>query len=373
MGAHGVGQRLHVPRVTLLLLLGVAAGPVGFDLLPASAEKGFSLVTYLALAMVGFLLGERMALRELRRNSRLVMSVSLSVTLFTALLVFVAVWLASGNLIAALLLAGIAPATAPAATVDVIREAGARGPLTDIVWKVVAVDDVWSVMLFSVLLVMAEGIAVGGGSALASLAGGLGELAGGVLLGLALGYPMAWLTGRLRKGKPMMLEAAGFVFLCAGLAQWLQLSYLLACMVMGAVVANNAHHHLRPFRSIEGVADPFLAIFFFLAGYELDLPVLLALGGIGGAYVVARVLGRVSGGWLGAKLGGAGADTGRRIGWCLMPQAGVALGLALLAGERLPEATAFVLPLVIGSTVLFELVGPVFTLWHLRRAGEIRS
>jgi Kef-type K+ transport system membrane component KefB len=365
-----VGQRIHVPRVTLLLLLGVAAGPVGLDLLPAGTEKSFSLVTNLALAMVGFLLGERMALRELRRDHRLVLGVSLGVVLATAALVFVGVWWLSGNLVAALILAGVAPATAPAATVDIIHEAGAKGPLTRIVSRVVAIDDVWCVMLFSVLLVIAEGLNGGGLPWYSSLGQGLWELAGAAALGLALGFPMAWLTGRVRKGEPQLLEAVGFVLVCAGLAQMLHLSYLLACMVMGTVVANRAHHHLRPFRSIQGVADPFLAVFFFLAGYELDVPALLGLGWAGLAYLVLRVLGRVAGGYLGATWAGASQTTARRIGWCLLPQAGVALGLALLATERLPETTELVLPLAIGSTVFFELIGPVFTLRNLRRAGE---
>lgn len=373
LGAHGLGSRLHVPRVTLLLLLGVAAGPSGFDILPDSAEKSFSLITQLALAMVGFLLGERMSLRELRHNSGMVMSVSIAITLITSATVLVGVWWLTGDLIAALLLAGIAPATDAAATLDVISESGAEGRLTETVWQVVAVDDAWCIIIFSVLLVTAESLAGNGASTMMSIQAGLWELGGAVLLGFGLGLPMAWLTGRLRKGEPMLLEAAGFVLLCAGIAQSLHVSYLLACMVLGATVANNAHHHLRPFRSIKGVADPFLAIFFFLAGYGLDMGLLLELGLLGAVYLLARLVGRLIGGFLGARLAGANPGASRRIGWCLLPQAGVALGLALLATERVPEAGAYLVPIAIGSTVVFEVAGPIAMLWHLRHAGEIRS
>ena len=368
LGAHAVGQRIHVPRVTLLLLLGALAGPELLNLLPADANAGFSLVTNLALAMVGFLLGERMSLAELR-DGRAAISVSLAVTLATALFVFVSCWLVTGNLPASLLLAGIAPATAPAATLDVIREAGADGPLTKLVWQVVAIDDAWCAMLFSVLLVSADMLS-GSSGALSGITAGLGEVIGSILLGLALGFPMAWLTGRLRPGEPTLLEAAGFVFVAAGLASLWGLSYLLTCMTLGAVVANAAKHHLVPFRSIEGIAEPFLALFFFLAGYELDWAVLKTLGAVGIAYVGARVLGRLAGGWLGAWLANTDRRTRRHIGLCLMPQAGVALGLALVAVERVPEA-GFILPLVIGATVLFELAGPPLTLIQLRRAGEV--
>lgn len=372
LGAHGVGRKLHVPRVTLLLLLGVAASPAGFDFLPPEAEDSFGLITNLALAMVGFLLGERMALNELRHHGGMVMTVSLSITLVTSFMVFLGVWAVTGDLVAALLLAGIAPATDAAATLDVINESGARGTLTDRVWGVVAVDDAWCILLFSVLLVTAESLGGNGGSLVSSLQTGLWELGGAVLLGLGLGLPMAWLTGRLRKGEPMVLEAVGFVLLCAGIAQSLHLSYLLACMVLGAVVANNAHHHLRPFRSIHGIADPFLAIFFFLAGYRLEPALLLTLGAVGAAYLLMRLVGRIAGAYLGARMAGADRRASWRMGWCLLPQAGVAMGLALVATERVPQAAPYILPLAIGSTVVFEVLGPLVMLWHLRRAGEIR-
>lgn len=370
LAAHAIGQRVHVPRVTLLLLLGALAGPELLDLLPANASNGFDLVTTLALAMVGFLLGERLALRDLR-DSKAAISISLAVTLATALLVFIGCWWFTGNLAAALLLAGIAPATAPAATLDVIREAGADGPLTRLVWRVVAIDDAWCAILFSLLLVSAE-MVTGSAASISGLTTGLGEVVGSILLGLVLGFPMAWLTGRLRPGEPTLLEAAGFVFLAAGLATLWQLSYLLTCMTLGAVVANAARHHRVPFRSIQGISEPFLAIFFFLAGYALEWTLLASLGLLGVVYVTARALGRMAGGWLGGWIAGSDRTTRRHIGLCLMPQAGVALGLALVATERVPDAS-FILPLVIGATVVFELVGPPMTLMQLKRAGEVRT
>lgn len=367
LAAHGIGQRLHVPRVTLLLLLGAASGPEALDLLPALGEGTFHLVTTMALAMVGFLLGERLSLAELRHGGEAI-TISLTVTVITAAVVLLAVFLATGNLVAALLLAGISTATAPAATLDVIHENGADGPLTRLVWQVVAIDDVWCAILFSLLLVAAELVTGGQGSAL-SVAEGVLEVGGSILLGIAMGLPMAWLSGRLRPGEPTLLEAAGFVLLAAGLAASLQLSYLLTCMTLGAIVANRARHHTRPFRSIEGIADPFLAIFFFLAGHALHLSELMAIGGLGLAYVAARVAGRLIGGYLGGWLANTPSSTRRHVGACLMPQAGVALGLALVATERLPEAGS-ILPLVIGATVFFELIGPPLTLAQLRRAGE---
>ncbi|MCM0613964.1 cation:proton antiporter [Marinobacter sediminum] len=368
LGAHTLGQRLHVPRVTLLLLVGALAGPEVLDLVPARVSDSFRLVTELTLAMVGFLLGERMSFRDLRQGREAII-VSLVVTLMTALLIFVAIWTVTQNLPASLLLAAIATATDPAATLDVMRETASRGPLTRVVAQVVAIDDAWGAILFSILLVFAELFSGNGVSLFETIGYGVYEVLGAMLLGVLLGLPMAWMTGRLKPGEPMLLESAGFVFLAAGIAGSLDVSYLLTCMTLGVTVANRAHHHVRPFRSIEGIIEPFLATFFFLAGFGLDWEVLPTLGILGAVYILARVAGRVLGGYTGGVLAGSSHVVRARNGACLLPQAGVAMGLALVATHRMPELT-FVLPLIIGSTVLFELIGPPVTMYQLRRAGE---
>lgn len=368
--AHAIGAQVHVPRVTLLLLLGVIVGPYVLDLVPADVAEWFPLVAQMALAMVGFLLGERFLGRDLRQSGRTVLWISLGETLVVVALVFLALLAVGAPLPLALLLAGIAPATAPAATVDVVQENHAKGPLADVLLRVVAIDDAWGVIMFSLLLVLAEGL-IGEAAAGVEVLSGVWEVLGAGLLGFALGIPMAWVTGRVRAGEPTLLEASGFVFLCAGLALALELSYLVACIVLGATVANRAKHHTRPFRDIEGVSEPFLAIFFVLAGYRFELNLLTVIGVWAGVYVVARSAGKILGGRFGARLAGAPDPVRQRIGWCLLPQAGVALGLALLVIDRLPELGQAILPLVIASTVFFELIGPVVTQWHLRKAGEL--
>lgn len=190
------------------------------------------------------------------------------------------------------------------------------------------------------------------------------------MVGLLMGLPMAWLTGRIKRGEPSILEAMGFVLICGGLALYLNVSYLLACIVLGATVARFAKHHTRPFRDIEGASEPFMVMFFLLAGYKCDPVVLQALGILSIVYMLARSLGLIVGGALGARVANAPGEVRLRIGWCLLPQAGVALGLALLACERVPALTDTVLPLIIGTTVVFEICGPIITRRQLRKSGE---
>ena len=369
--AHEIGRRAHVPRVTLLLLLGAVAGQAALDLVPVDVRRWFPTVTALAMSIVGFELGEHFGGGTLRRSGRIVAWVTVAQTIGTALATLVAVTLLGAPLPFALILAGIATTTAPAATLDVVREARAKGPVTETVVEVVAVDDGVGIVMFAVL-VAAASVLTGAEAPTVELVGAARELGGAVLLGVLLGVPMAWLTGRIRKGELTLLETLGFVFLCGGLATLLHVSYLLACMTLGATVANRARHHKRPFHAIEGVTQPFLVAFFVLAGLQLEWRELQSIGLLGIAYVIGRTVGKVGGGLIGARLGNAPASVRRYAGWCLLPQAGVALGLSLIAAERFPDLGPQILSLLVGATVVFELVGPIATRLALGRAGETR-
>jgi len=161
------------------------------------------------------------------------------------------------------------------------------------------------------------------------------------------------------------------VLLTAGLAEWLQVSYILAAMTLGVMVANLASHHERPFREIEGIEWPFLILFFLLAGASLHLDALATAGWLAAGYIGLRVAGRMIGTRLGGHLSGAEPQTRRWIGIALLPQAGVAVGMALLAAQRFPELADRILPVILGSTVVFEVVGPVLTRYALTRVGDI--
>jgi len=167
-----------------------------------------------------------------------------------------------------------------------------------------------------------------------------------------------------------LVEALGLVFLCGGIAQWLEVSFLLASMTMGTVVANLARHHTRPFHAIQGIEWPFMILFFMPAGASLHLNSLYKVGMIGSAYIVFRIMGRMIGSWAGGRISGAPSVITRWMGMALMPQAGVALGMALIAIQRRPDLTDLILPIVVASTVLFEVIVPVLTRTGIVRAGE---
>jgi Kef-type K+ transport system membrane component KefB len=367
-----IGRHTWLPRVTLLLVFGFIIGPAGLGFLSPHHEKWFSLIADMALVMVGFLLGEKFTLAALREHGKFVLWLSVAEVFVTALVVMIGLLLIGVDVTTALLLGGIATATDPVATSDVVNETKADGLFTRTLLGIVAVDDAWGLIVFSLMLAMAQSLSGQGGS-LTPLMTASWELGGALLLGIALGIPMAYITGRIKPGEPTLIEALGVVFLCGGIALRLEVSFLLASMVLGTVVANLARHHVRPFHAIEGIEWPFMILFFVLAGASLHTQSLLRIGLTGLAYIIFRFIGRLVGGWLGGAMSRADRSMRLWMGMALLPQAGVAMGMALVAVQRRPGLEEIVLPIVIASTVLFEVIGPVLTRIGLLRAGEISA
>ncbi|MEE4304621.1 MAG: cation:proton antiporter [Wenzhouxiangella sp.] len=365
-----IGRRLPVPRVTLLLIFGYLIGPDMAGFLDASeAQRWFEPMTTIALVMVGFLIGEKFHPERMRAWGRVALIVSLVQAIATAAVTTLGLMLLGIEPAVALLLGGVACATAPAATFDVVREESADGPLTDTLMGVVAFDDAWALLIFS-LAAAAVAVMTGMGEGNGFLFHALREVGGALLLGGVLGLLAGLLTQRIRPGEPTLLEALGIVLLTAGLATLWNLSFILAAITLGAVMTNVARHHERAFHEIEHIEWPFLLLFFVLAGASLHLDVLLGVGVLGFAYVALRVIGKIGGGVLGVALAGGNPTLRRWLGPALLPQAGIALGLALIIEQRFPEIDGYLLTMVIAATVIFEIFGPPCTRLALRRAGE---
>lgn len=369
VAAEAIGRRVHLPRVTLLVLLGVAVGPGGLDVLPAGQDEWFPVASTIALVMIGFLVGGELTAHRLREHGRDVVTIAVVQAVVTVAVVAAGLLATGVEVAMALPLAGLAAATAPASTVAVVQEEHAEGWLGRMLLGVVALDDVITIVLFSGLLAVAT-MVEGTGGTLDLLGTAAWEIGGALLVAVVLGGPVAYLTGRLRPGEPTREEALGVVLILAGISLWLDVSFLLAAVVLGAVVANLARHHDRPFREIENVEWPFMVVFFVLAGAQLRVDDLRSAGVLGLGFVLLRTGGKVAGGALAGWTTDATPSQRRWLGVALLPQAGVALGLALLAVERFPAIGSRLLAVVVASTVLFEVVGPALTRIALARSDD---
>ncbi|MFH2124336.1 MAG: cation:proton antiporter [Pseudomonadota bacterium] len=362
-----LARRTFLPRVTLLLIFGIVIGKEALDIIPPLFSDHFEIIADMTLVMVGFLLGGKLTKASLRQSAGKVFWISLCATVAATLTVsFGLTWVGVPQDIA-ILLGCIASATAPAAVLDVTAEANIKGKFTNLLLSIVALDDIWALVLFAVGMAVVTSFN-GLGGELSFLLMISKEIGGAVLLGVLIGLPAAYLTGRVKKGQPILTEALGMVFVCGGLAIWFGVSFLIASMVMGTVIANVARHHDYPFHAIEGIEWPFMVIFFVLAGASLELSILKDIGVIGATYILCRATGKYFGAKIGSQISRADQATKRWIGVALLPQAGVNIGMALVASNQFPEYRQLLLSIVIGSTVFFEIIGPVFTRLAIRRA-----
>jgi len=362
-----LGRRTHLPRVTLLLIFGVIIGKDLLDIIPSVFSDRFEIIADMALLMVGFLLGGRLTAGTLKNSAGQILWISISAAIVTTVMVSLGlVWIGVSEEIA-ILLGCIASATAPAAVLDVVTESGYKGRFSDLLLSIVSLDDVWALLLFGIGIAVVRSISGLDGDMLPILIIAR-EIGGAIILGILIGLPAAYLTGRIKPGQPILIEALGIVFICGGLAIMLDVSFLIASIVMGAVIANFAKHHEYPFHAIEGVEWPFMVIFFVLAGASLELSAVSEIGFIGIVYILCRATGKYLGVMLGSHCGKAGKETKRWMGIALLPQAGVAIGMALVASEHFPGYRQTLLSVIISTTIFFEIIGPVLTRMALQRA-----
>jgi Kef-type K+ transport system membrane component KefB len=370
LGADYLGKRTFLPRVTLLLIFGMLIGKDLLDLIPPVFSNRFELIADSALIMVGFLLGGKLTRKTFKESGSKIIFISISAVVLTVLIVFFGLILIGVPIQVAILLGCIASATAPAATADIVGESGYTGPFADILLSVVALDDAWGLIVFSLGVAIVISMNNIGDTLTMPIVTMIREVGGAMVLGALVGWPAAYLTGRMRPGQPMLSEALGFVFICGGIAIWLEVSFLIASMIMGAVVANFAKHHEYPFHEIENVEWPFMVVFFVMAGASLQFSAVKEVGLLGFMYIACRISGKIMGAGIAGIIGRADKATKRWMGMALFPQAGVAIGMALVAANQFPEYRQVLLATVVGSTVFFEIIGPLCTRFALNQAQK---
>jgi hypothetical protein len=285
----------------------------------------------------------------------------------------------------ALIFGSLAPASAPAGTVAVIQEYRAKGTLTRALYAVVGFDDGLAIVIFGFASAAARNMLDPANSM--SLFQGILHPAGEILLSLAaggvLGYLYTVLSRRLKPLTDIPSLTFGFIAMCIGISQWLHLSLILTSMMLGFVLTNTT-----PSTTVKGMVGqlrtwmPFLFIpFFFLAGAHLQISVLPSLGMLGAVYVLSRTAGLMGGAWAGAAAGKSEAKIRKYLGFGILSQAGVAIGLSMLVLNEFnalgtPEATAIaakVITTITATCIIFEIVGPIGAKYALTRAGEIEK
>ena len=368
-----VVKQIHLPNVTGYLLVGLLLGPCVLNVLNHDFVMEMRLASDMALAFIAFTIGAEFKVSYLKKVGMTPIIIAICEAFAAVIVVAVSLIVFGFDLELALLLGAIASATAPAATMMVVRQYQAKGPVTETLISVVALDDAAALMAFGFATAAVTAMNDPGQTSLAfSILKPFLEIIGAGLVGALLGFLFTVPLKYFKKNSNRTIILVGFVFLGASLAEALGLSALLLCMCMGAVLTNISNSAPSIMKLADNITPPIFVMFFVASGAELDLGILKEIGLIGVIYVIARVVGKIAGASFGAAVMHAEDTVKKYIGLTLVPQAGVAIGLSLIAAKSLPEYGPTIRAVILCGTLIYELVGPGLTKMALKKAGEIK-
>ena len=389
-----LAKRLGLPAVTAYLVAGVIIGPFclgkfGFVFTEANPPQFYSLLCDLALGFIAFAIGNEFRLAQLKKIGKQATVVGIFQAIFTTIIVDIALIslsfiLPEGYLPlpAAIVLGAVATATAPAATLMVVRQYKAKGPVTDILLPVVALDDAVGLVVFAISFGVAGAIDTGAIDAVSMIVNPILEVILSIALGALMGFLFTLCEQFFHSRSKRMAISVTFVMLTVALSSLkfeigsvhIAFSSLLACMMLGTIFCNICDFSEELMDRADRWTAPLLVLFFVLSGAELDLSV---FGNwiyvvIGVAYIVFRSLGKYYGARISAKLSHCDENIVKYLGITLLPQAGVALGMASQAWGLGDEIGGLVQSITLFSVLVYELVGPYFTKVALTKAGDIK-
>lgn len=366
---------VRLPAVTGYLLAGIVIGPSFLSLLGEGMLDATDLISNVALSLIAFNIGAGLTAKNLRKLGKGVVLITILEALGATMLVTIVMFAVLRQSLAVSLLYGaIAAATAPAATVMVVRESRAKGPFTDTLLAVVALDDYVCVMVFSLIMGISSMLLAGSHNfTFMTLFRPLLEIAFATLLGGVVGVLLNLVTSRLSSKDEVLTATLGSIFLAGGIALFTGLPILLVNMALGVIVGNLCRRADDVLDSIRNMDSPIYVMFFMLAGASLQVEYLSAIGVVGITYVIVRVIGKIAGASLGAYLVKAPDTVRKYLGLGLVPQAGVALGLSLLVRQQLGDVGALISSTIVATTVVYELIGPACSKFAIVKSGEARN
>lgn len=389
-------KKLKLPSVTAYLIAGVLIGPYclgalginGMGFVSGEAVLNLSLVSEVALGFIAFSIGNEFRVDELKKTGRqaLVIGIfqALAATLFVDLALVCICFIMPGKLSVAqaITLGAIATATAPAATLMVVRQYKAHGPLTRLLLPIVALDDAVGLVVFAISFGIARTLSSGEVNAVSIILDPIIEIVASLILGAVMGWILTQLEKLFNSNTNRLNLTIAVVFLTASLSMLdfyigdmihIHFSSLLTCMMLGTVFCNICPLSHDLMSAADKWTSPLFALFFVISGAELELSVFKsgAIVIIGAVYIIFRSAGKYVGTYFSAKMTKCSPKICKYLGITLLPQAGVALGMCTIAATHLGEAGALIRNITLFAVLIYELFGPLFTRMALTAAGEI--
>lgn len=371
LAAGVLADLVRLPKVTAYLLVGLLVGPSVLDWVPKEHVELFEPLLKLAMALVLFNLGCEFTFSKVRRVAAHCMALSIAEIAATAVLVTIGLMAfgCSGSM--ALLLGCLAVATAPATTILVLKEFRSEGPVTESTGFMVAMNNFACIVMFEFAFLA---IGMYQGKLELSLTSGmftvLLDVAGSMLLGIAAGLVVSYGCGFLNMKRWLVLLVAA-VTLLLGIDESFDIPYMLSFLMMGITVANTSDFKQKIVDELDHLSGLLAVLFFVAHGTALDVGAFIAAGTLGAVYIVFRIAGKLLGVYGAAKVTKQPREVRIWGGSCLLAQAGAAIALSTIAVNRDPELGAPVRDIIMGSVVLFEIIGPLFIRQALIQTGEV--
>jgi len=387
--------KLRLPNVVGYMIAGILLGPSVLNFLDDKTLGDMEFITHMALGFVAFKIGLEIDLKEMKTHGRGIIITTLSESFLAVIMVAFLIYLLTGNLALSLIFGALAPASAPAGTIAVIDETKSRGSLTKTLYSVVGIDDGLALIIFGLISPVAVFFLSHSGNGIEineAFKDSLMQPFREIGLSVVAGGLIAFLFIRLNRLKgfrdQLMPLTFGTVILISGLSNLINLSEILTCMIFGLVVGNDKHSQkLKDLEEEEiGFILPlFYILFFTIAGANLHIKSLPNLGLIGLFYITGRIIGKGTGAYAGSAIAGMGENIRKYLGFGILSQAGVAIGLALIVKNQFqglgPEINGadmtmgdhignIVFTTITATSVIFEIIGPIAARYALRKSGE---
>lgn len=368
-----VAKYLKLPNVSGYLVAGLFLGPSFTKLISAQDSNSFSVISEFALAIIAFCIGSEFIIKDMKKVGKSIAIITLAEVIGAVFVVFFAMYYIFNQPFGfSIVIASMSAATAPAATLLVIQQYKAHGPLTKTILPVVALDDVFGIVVFGIAMSVAK-LSQGKSdlSLFEMISGPVIEIGGSVILGLILGLLLVAVVNKTKDSGDIQIVTLGAIGVAAGLSTFLGFSPLLTNILMGMTLVNLKKNSARVFKIVDRFVPSVYVLFFTLAGASLDLSILSTVGLMGIGYVIARAAGKYIGSYLGAKAVRSEKAVARYLGLALLPQGGISIGLSVIVRQQLPEYSMGITTIIMFSILIYEVSGPIFAKIAIDKAGEI--
>jgi len=367
-------KKVGLTEILAYIFAGIIVGPLLGLKVPAGFYSG---VTALALSLVGYTVGLTFSRSFLRRSGREVMIILVVEVLVTSFFVWLFTYVYTWNAPLSVVLASLAPATAPAGTIAVFRDLRSRGRLTEVATAVVGLDDAAGIIMYTVGIVVTKSLLGSHVTISASLISATWEILGAFALGLGLGFIAAAISRKKHLTQDhIFVIGLALAILGWGIADYIHVSDILTCMMVGTAIINfNKRLGYISYETIDKIMTPIFIAFFGAVGMEISPALFIATLGLASVYVAGRTVGKVVGCWSGAVIAKSEAKLKKYLGVALLNQAGVAVGLAGLAARDLAKYNLgpIIITIIATTTTIFQIVSPLGTQYAVKAAKEAHA